>query len=777
MTVSTSSTKPKKLAIDIETYSSVDLGTAGVYRYCESDDFEILLFGYSIDDGPVTVLDLACGMEIPQTIIALIMDDHVEKWAYNAQFERVCLSRYILSHGYLNPKGWHCSMVLVAYFGLPLSLEKCGEALCLDKQKMTEGKELIRYFCKPCPPTISNGNRTRNYWYHDTAKWELFKSYNQRDVIVETNIRTKLSNLPVYDHLWEEYWMDQRINDRGIRIDMDLVEGALAIDRQTNDMLMSSMKAITDVDNPNSTLQMMDWFHKELPSLQGLTKKSVAAALKEAPNEKVKKVLTLRQQLAKSSVKKYTAMKNVRCKDGRAHGMFQFYGANRSGRFSGRLVQLQNLRQNHLEDLADIRELIKKHDFLALQLLFDSIPDVLSQCIRTAFIPSENNQFYVADYSAIEARVLAWLAGEQWRMDLFKNGGDIYCMSASKMFGVPVVKHGVNGELRQKGKIAELACIAKGQMVLTDHGYKPIETVELKDRVWDGESWVNHEGVVYRNVRKVYVYDGIVATKDHLVYVEDEDEPMELVLAFFLKKRLKKVTKACGKGERRKQFRDLGTRPTYDIKNAGPNHRYTVNGRLVHNCGYGGSVGAMVSMGALEMGLSEDELQPIITSWRNSNPHIVKFWWDVDRAVKKCIKQQCIVELQHCIKMIPYKGIMAIELPSGRRLHYVGAQIDNEGRVTYMNQGVTKKWECTTSYGPKFVENIVQAVSRDLLVYAMMEMEPLGIVAHVHDEMIIDAPKDKSLDEICEQMAKRPSWAEGLITRADGYTCPFYMKD
>ena len=651
MTVSTSSTKPKKLAIDIETYSSVDLGTAGVYRYCESDDFEILLFGYSIDDGPVIVLDLAAGMPIPDNLIAMIKDEHIEKWAFNAQFERVCLSRYILPSGYLNPKGWHCSMVLAAYFGLPLSLEKCGEALYLDKQKLTEGKDLIRYFCKPCLPTITNGQRVRNNWYHDSGKWELFKAYNKRDVEAETQIREKLSRLPVYDHLWEEYWMDQRINDRGIQIDMDLVEGALEIDREINAKLMDEMKSITGVDNPNSTIQMMDWFHQELPSLDSLSKKSIAAALKDVPNDKVKRVLELRQQLAKSSVKKYTAMKNVRCKDERAHGMFQFYGANRSGRFSGRLIQLQNLPQNHLGNLAEIRELVKNRDFLALEILFDSIPDVLSQCIRTAFIPSENHQFYVADYSAIEARVLAWLAGEQWRMDLFKEGGDIYCMSASKMFGVPVVKHGINGELRQKGKIAELAC------------------------------------------------------------------------------------------------------------------------------GYGGSVGAMVSMGALEMGLSEDELQPIITSWRNSNPHIVKFWWDVDRAVKKCIKQQCIVELQHCIKMIPYKGIMAIELPSGRRLHYVGAQIDNEGRVTYMNQGVTKKWERTTSYGPKFVENIVQAVSRDLLVYAMMEMEPLGIVAHVHDEMIIDAPKDKSLDEICEQMAKRPSWAEGLITRADGYTCPFYMKD
>lgn len=661
----------RNIEIDIETYSSVSLPKCGVYKYAESPDFEILLFGYSIDGGKVRTIDLACGEEIPADILDALADDSVTKWAFNAQFERVCLSRYLADMGispdpfhdnhplsrecarFLNPGSWRCSMVWSAYMGLPLSLEGVGAVLGLEKQKLTEGKDLIRYFSVPCNPTKSNGGRTRNLPEHDTEKWQRYKVYNIRDVETEMQIQQKLSKFPVPEEIWEEYHIDQEINDRGIRVDMPLVEQAIAIDELSRKRLTAAMKDITDLDNPNSVVQMKSWLSDNGLETETLGKKAVATLIEETGGE-VSEALSLRQQLAKSSVKKYQAMQNAACRDNRCRGMFQFYGANRTGRFAGRLVQLQNLPQNHMEDLADARALVRNGDFDALDMLYEDIPDTLSQLIRTAFIPADGQKFYVADFSAIEARVIAWFAGEDWRTQVFQHGGDIYCASASQMFKVPVEKHGVNGHLRQKGKIAELAL------------------------------------------------------------------------------------------------------------------------------GYGGSVGALKAMGALDMGLAEEELQPLVNAWRQSNPHIVRFWWDVDTAVKKVIKQRKAQTVKG-VKFFYQSGMLFITLPSGRTLAYVKPRI-GENRfggesVTYEGVGGTKKWERIESYGPKFVENIVQATSRDILMYAMKTLRCCSIVAHVHDELIIEANPRMSLEVLCEQMARVPPWAKGLILRADGYTCDFYRKD
>nr|DAE15281.1 MAG TPA: DNA polymerase I [Siphoviridae sp. ctUGR26] len=661
----------RNIEIDIETYSSVSLPKCGVYKYAESPDFEILLFGYSIDGGKVRTIDLACGEEIPADILDALADDSVTKWAFNAQFERVCLSRYLADMGispdpfhdnhplsrecarFLNPGSWRCSMVWSAYMGLPLSLEGVGAVLGLEKQKLTEGKDLIRYFSVPCNPTKSNGGRTRNLPEHDTEKWQRYKVYNTRDVETEMQIQQKLSKFPVPEEIWEEYHIDQEINDRGIRVDMPLVEQAIAIDELSRKRLTAAMKDITDLDNPNSVVQMKSWLSDNGLETETLGKKAVATLIEETGGE-VSEALSLRQQLAKSSVKKYQAMQNAACRDNRCRGMFQFYGANRTGRFAGRLVQLQNLPQNHMEDLADARALVRNGDFDALDMLYEDIPDTLSQLIRTAFIPADGQKFYVADFSAIEARVIAWFAGEDWRTQVFQDGGDIYCASASQMFKVPVEKHGVNGHLRQKGKIAELAL------------------------------------------------------------------------------------------------------------------------------GYGGSVGALKAMGALDMGLAEEELQPLVNAWRQSNPHIVRFWWDVDTAVKKVIKQRKAQTVKG-VKFFYQSGMLFITLPSGRTLAYVKPRI-GENRfggesITYEGVGGTKKWERIESYGPKFVENIVQATSRDILMYAMKTLRCCSIVAHVHDELIIEANPRMSLEVLCEQMARVPPWAKGLILRADGYTCDFYRKD
>ncbi len=661
----------KAISIDIETFSSNDLNKCGVYKYAQAPDFDILLFGYAVDGGAVQVVDLACGEEIPEEILAALADEDVTKWAFNSNFERVCLSEwlrrnapeYFHSYGaegdsvrdYLNPKGWKCSMIWSAYMGLPLSLAGVGAVLGLEEQKLKEGKDLIRYFCVPCKATKSNGGRTRNLPEHDADKWNLFKFYNQRDVEVEQSIQKKLQNFPVPDSVWEEFWMDQEINDRGIQLDLTLVGNAIALDEISKDKLSDAMREITELDNPNSVAQMKQWLSEQGVEAESLGKKDVAKLISDGDaDEDVLEALKLRQQLAKSSVKKYQAMQTAVCSDGRARGMFQFYGANRSGRWAGRIIQLQNLPQNHMEDLEQARGLVRNGDYPALDMLYDSVPNVLSELIRTAFVAGEGNKFCVADFSAIEARVLSWLAGEQWRTEVFVNNGDIYCASASAMFGVPVEKHGQNAHLRQKGKIAELAL------------------------------------------------------------------------------------------------------------------------------GYGGSVGALKSMGALEMGLKEEELQPLVDSWRSANPNIVRFWWDVDRAVKKAVKQREKTVLKG-IKFYCRSGMLFISLPSGRQLAYVkprmGMNKFESESVTYEGVGGTKKWERIESYGPKFVENIVQAISRDILCYAMRTLSYCRICAHVHDELIIECREDASLSAICEQMGRTPPWAEGLVLRADGYETKFYKKD
>ena len=641
----------RTLSIDIESYSDVDLSKCGVYKYTSSPAFEILLFGYAVDGGDVRVVDLACGEQIPEDVISALSDTSVTKWAFNAMFERVCLSNFLGE--WLEPEGWHCTMVWSATLGLPLSLESAGAALGLEKQKLTEGKDLIRYFCVPCKPTKTNGDRTRNRPEHDPEKWKRFKAYNLRDVETEMQIQKRLSNFPVSDAIWEEYHLDQEINDRGIGVDMELVRQAIAIDVRSRERLTAAMQKLTELENPNSVQQMKQWLADHGLETDTLGKKVVAELVKTAP-EPLREVLSLRQQLAKSSVKKYTAMENAVCADSRAHGMFQFYGANRTGRFSGRLIQLQNLYKNTMPDLAQARALVQRGNYEALSMLYEDIPDTLSQLIRTAFVPQDGRKFIVADFSAIEARVIAWFAGERWRLKVFEDGGDIYCASASQMFHVPVEKHGVNGHLRQKGKIAELAL------------------------------------------------------------------------------------------------------------------------------GYGGSVGALKSMGALEMGLAEEELQPLVDAWRGSNPMITQFWWDVDRAVKDCIKQRVPTET-HGLRFDYRSAMLFITLPSGRRLAYVKPRIGENQfggeSVTYMGVGNTKKWERLESYGPKFVENIVQGTARDILCYAMQTLKNCAIVAHVHDEIIIEADRRMSVEAVCEQMGRTPPWAKGLKLRADGYECEFYQKD
>ncbi|MDW8681761.1 DNA polymerase [Streptococcus suis] len=648
----------KELSIDIETYSEVDLRKSGIYRYAEDDTFEILLVAISVDNGPVTVYDLT-KEDLPQDIIEDIISDKIIKWAFNANFERVCFTNWLkqrhpelMNLNFLSPTSWRCSMVWSAYMGLPLSLEGVGSVLGLDKQKLTSGKDLIRYFCLPCPPTKVNGGRTRNFPNHAPDKWSDFILYNKRDVEVELAIKDKLKKFPVPDFIWEEYHQDQIINDRGIKIDKAFVEAALEIDRVSKDNIQAELKELTGLDNPNSVQQMIGWLRDNGVTTDSLDKKAVNKLLKSV-DETTARVLRLRQKAAKSSVSKYQAMMNCICKDGRARGMFQFYGANRTGRWAGRLVQLQNLPQNHLSDLEEARTLFKTGDIECVELLYDT-QDTLSQLIRTAFIPDEDMKFIVCDFSAIEARVLSHLAGETWRSKVFENGEDIYCASASKMFHVPVEKHGVNSHLRQKGKISELAL------------------------------------------------------------------------------------------------------------------------------GYGGSVGALKAMGALEMGLDEEELQPLVEAWRQSNPNIVLFWWDVDKAVKTAVKERTKTST-HGITFEVRSGLLFITLPSGRRLSYVkprmGENQFGSESVTYEGLVTGKKWDRIESYGPKFVENIVQAISRDLLAYAMRLLGNEKIVGHVHDEVILEAEAFQLVDEISTRMANTPDWMKDIHLRADGYECQFYQKD
>lgn len=658
----------KTLSLDLETYSSIDLAKCGVYKYAESPDFEILLFAYSVNECPVNVVDIACGDEVPEEILAALTDDTVEKWAYNAQFERVCLSywlrrehpRHFKGYGvpedsvgnYLNPSSWKCSRIWGAYMGLPLSLKGVGAILKLDEQKMEEGADLIKYFCKPCRPTKKNGGRTRNLPHHSPEKWDLFKKYNARDVAVELGIKARLAKFPVPYFIWDEYHLDQEINDRGILVDMTLVSQAIAIDAKTKQSLRSRMQETTGLENPNSVIQMKGWLSGKGIEAESLDKKAVRDLLPDADKD-VAAALSCRQQLAKASVSKYRAMQNTVCADGRARGMFAFYGANRTGRWAGRIIQLQNLPQNHMDDLEEARNLVRDGNFEALELLYDDIPTVLSELIRTAFVAKPGYKYIVSDFSAIEARVLSFIAGEQWRIQTFKDGKDIYCASASQMFGVPVEKHGVNSHLRQKGKIAELAL------------------------------------------------------------------------------------------------------------------------------GYGGSVGALKAMGALEMGLKEDELMPLVSSWRQANPRITRFWWDVDAAVKKAVMYKTSVD-SHGFRFYYQSGMLFIDLPSGRRLTYVKPRIgvNRFGSQCVTYEGINLgKWTRLETYGPKVTENLVQAVSRDILAYSMKTLRHCFIVGSVHDELIIECGPGISLQAVCEQMGRTPPWLPGLELQADGYECGFYRKE
>ena len=802
----------RTLSLDLETYSSENLTKCGVYRYVEAPDFEVLLFGYSADGAPVQVVDLTAGETLPADVRSALTDPAVTKWAFNAQFERVCLSRYLgyPTGQYLDPSSWRCTMVWAATLGLPLSLEGVGAVLGLEKQKLKEGKDLIRYFCTPAK--ARDGSLIRHYPTDAPEKWSLFKAYNLRDVETEMSIQQKLSKFPVTESEWRNYTLDQQINDRGIMLDRTLVTQAIRCDERFKRTHMEQARSVTGLDNPNSPVQLKAWLAEKGIEADSLSKAAVADMLEKADGEG-ELALSLRQELAKSSVKKYTAMQTVVGSDDRARGLIQFYGANRTGRYSGRLIQVQNLPQNHLPDLDTARALVRSGNTDAVEMLYDSVPLVLSELIRTAFVPKPGCRFYVADFSAIEARVIAWYAGETWRMDLFRSGGDIYCQSASQMFHVPVEKHGVNGHLRQKGKIAELACIAEGQLVLTDVGLVPIEKVTPKMKLWDGESWVSHGGVIYKGRKGVITYEGLTATPDHLVWVEGQSRPIQFGAAAACGAHLiqtgngeqpirlggnnqpggtverghelhlttvgmpKAVVQADGYCETAVQRTSV-----YDIRNAGKHHRFTVSGHLVHNCGYGGSVGALKAMGALNYGLQEEELKPLVDAWRLSNPHITKFWWDVDKAASICVRERTATET-HGIRFYYQSGMMFVELPSGRRLVYVKPKMGlnrfgNES-VTYEGVGEQKKWLRLESYGPKFVENIVQATARDILAEAMLRLNAAGyrIVMHVHDEVVIEAPPDTSLEDICSVMGQTPTWASGLLLRADGYVCDYYKKD
>lgn len=635
------------MSIDIETYSDIDINKAGVYRYVDTDAFKILLFAYSVDGGPVQLIDLTRGDSIPKEIVKALSEKSITKWAYNANFERVALSRFLgMPTGqYLDPVGWKCSMVWAATLGLPMGLAKVGEVLALDKQKMSEGRGLIYKFCKPDKKT---GLRVMPEEFPED--WETFRRYNIRDVETEMGIQKMISPFPCSDELWQEYWTDQQINDRGVEVDLTLARNAVAMDAEISKKLMEKMRSLTGIDNPRSTSQLDMWLREHGCDMVSLGKKDVAQVIEETDDPLIRKVLSLRLLISKSSVKKYTKMLDATCSDGRARGMFQFYGAMRTGRFAGRLLQLQNLPQNHIENIGLVRELARRGDLEALSVMFDSVPDILSQLIRTAFVAREGSRFIVADFSAIEARVIAWLAGEEWRMKAFAEGKDIYCASASAMFGVPVVKHGINGELRQKGKVAELAC------------------------------------------------------------------------------------------------------------------------------GYGGSVGALKAFGADKMGLTETEMQSIVDNWRASSPRIVQLWWNVDRAIKQTLEDGT-THRTHGLMFSLQKGILFIRLPSGRSLAYVKPRLI-DGKITYEGVSSNKGWARLESYGPKFVENITQAISRDLLLNAMKQVGPEArICMHIHDELVIEADSSVKLDDICKKMAQVPEWAEGLLLRADGYETKFYLKD
>ena len=961
------STGKRILSIDLETYSDVDLGNCGVYRYVEGD-FHILLFAYAFDDDDVKIVDMACGEKLPQEVVDAIFDENVIKAAWNASFERTCLSRYFGTQ--LSPDSWQCSMVWAASLSLPLALKNAAAVLKTGEQKDRTGEALIRYFSIPCKPTRTNGGRTRNLPEHDVEGWQKFKDYCLQDVRTERDIRHKLENFPMKESEWDYYHMDQRINDRGVLIDRQLVTQAITCDLMMSEEMTKRAYELTGLENPNSVSQLKSWLEERGIPVESLGKKDVATLITEldrhSTDQEALDMMKLRLQMAKSSVKKYQAADRCICEDGRVHGLFQFNGANRTGRFAGRLLQLQNLPQNHISSLDEARELLKLGAFDMLEIVYGNTPDILSQLIRTMLIPKPGCIFIICDFSAIEARVLAWLAGEQWRIDAFNNGEDIYCASASQMFGVPVVKHGINGELRQKGKVAELACVSAGSMVLTDRGEIPIEKVTTDMKVWDGEEWVSHDGVVFRGEREVITYDGLTATPDHLVWVEGESKPIQFGVAAACgahliqtgdggkavrmgedyqlretlgeeleqtlctnavsrvwrdpmaesgesyerkiqglpelltaetdstmagqaadsgkaemresigsgvqelwcqrnKVRLSKCDgsrtlfdsgvwpsrqrdgdrpdryertlregepsicgsqdelckstqecaeqirsgvlaiceECCGQeivagteqGRNNSGCRNSGFREeeeleahrskvkVYDIRNAGGHHRFTVSGKLVHNCGYGGASGALISMGALDMGLTESELPGLIDDWRNSNPHIVQFWWDVEKAAIETIKD-------HKDRTVGRIGIQMsantlwLMLPSGRRLAYIKPKLEPNrfGRMAITYEGVNSanKWARGETYSGKLVENITQATARDLLAEAMWRMERAGlnIVAHVHDEVILEVPEGTfTVDDVSAIMNQNPEWADGLPLSSSGYWGRYYFKD
>lgn len=955
------------LHIDIETYAEADLTKTGVYKYAADKTFEILLFAYSLNYQPVQIIDLTQGEKIPANIIRLLTDENTVKHAYNAQFERICLTHYLqqlnlLNSAYLPPEQWKCTMVWAASTSLPLSLQNVGTILGVEKQKLETGKTLIRKFTKPYL-----GKR-----YQPTEhleEWTEFKKYCIRDVETEIEIEEKLSHYPMPETEWEYYWDDQHINDTGIHIDAKLVENALKIDETHRTILTKEATTITGLANPNSPIALKQWLNQHGCPIQTLTKQEVADTIAQTKNPQVKQILEIRQELAKTSTRKYQAMLNT-ILDGRGHGFLQFNGAGRTGRFAGRLVQVQNLPRNYLPDLDTARNIVANGNHELLNLLYPSVPDTLSQLTRTAFTPKQEHLFTVADYSAIEARVLAWLANETTTLNAFKNGQDLYCATASAMFGVPVEKHGANSELRQKGKIATLACIAEGQKVLTDHGLIPIEHVTRHMRVWDGSQWVHHDGVIYKGVKNVITYQGLTATPDHLVWVQGQTNPIpfgkaaasgaRLIqtgnswhpirvgknnqsaktlepklepllrrnkmrklwqptmdtyrqpttrsikrLSTMLRKRqathtqmarpqthsgkttLRKLTRPAisqlrrtrnkillplshgswnmdirkrtqcepklrvrpnqqqwalrerksafcqpenqlqqpqnnhthqmgtkilalhAKRRHKKTFTRIKQEPNnyrcpqsrrteteklaantgktrvYDIQNAGKHHRYTVSGRLVHNCGYGGSIGALKAMGALNMGLKETELQPIVTAWRKANPNTVKLWQKIDELTKNAIKHHQTGNWRGLIKVKANHETLAIRLPSGRHLYYRQPQITTgkygQQAITYRGSNNGKTWTTIETYGAKIIENITQAIARDLLTHAIHTILPKHrIVMHVHDEIVCETPAknaQNTLNNIVKTMCTPPPWATGLPLSADGYICSYYQKD
>lgn len=785
---------PGLMGIDIETYSSAPLPKCGVYRYCDAPDFEILLFSYAFDDEPVQTIDLASGETLPKEVISALEDSNIIKVAYNAQFERVCLSRY-LGH-WLDPHQWRCTMVMAAYLTLPGRLADAAVALGTTEKKMEEGKDLIRYFSVPCKPTKTNGGRMRNLPADAPEKWAVYRQYNAQDVETERAIRKALEKYPLPEQEWELYALDQQINDRGVRVDKKLVKNAIAVDAVFAQAAYQRAKELTGLENPGSVNQLKAWLADQDMPMESLAKKIVQEKAAQTDGI-VAELLNLRLELSKTSVKKYEAMARCVCRDGRIHGMMQFYGASRTGRFASRILNMQNLPQNHLPDLDLAREIVKTGDEELLDTLFASVPGTLSELIRTAFIPKDGCRFLVADFSAIEARVLAWLANEEWVLEEFRGKGKIYEATASRMFHIPqesIVKGNPNYEYRQKGKQATLSCIAEGQLVLTDHGLIQIENVKPHHRLWDGENWVSHEGVVYRGQREVMTYDGLTATADHLVWIEGQARPVYFGFAAASGARLIR-TEYCGQAismstprSAMEQEEQNGhplitahrrTARLYDIRNAGPHHRFTVSGRLVHNCGYGGGVGALKAMGAK---MPEEEMQPLVDAWRAANPNIVAFWSALDRVARTVIRRKTSARIGK-VALYWQDDKMFMRLPSGRNLCYQSPHFTvnrfGSDAIGYYAPNAAGQMVVQETFGGKLAENATQAIARDILAHALLTLEKNGypVIFHVHDESVIEKPIGQgSLEEACRLMAIAPDWAKDLPLRADGYECAYYQK-